>query len=728
VFGYFYGSDYREVELLIRGSERLSTLDSRKEHSLVERQADVLKTLLCMLRADLQGAQALPAIEAMRAIANMAATPIPSIPYELLHTHKAHACIHRTLKQLPRARQAALVALVGLLKGSRLPGKRLILGEGSEGLASTVLGLLVGPEDLDLAVREILVVALRHLLAAYEACRCMDRMRGVLEAQATAPTDLLAAVLSVLRSSRSLDVLYAAMALLSDLVRAWPVAGEALRKGKEQLLGALEAQLSRAPGQEEALTGVVGQAVVLLVQGLGAELEDARMGKLLQHVSSTPVLARLGPFRLLRHGRGRLPPTLESHLLRASTALLREQPDPTAALELAVLEDALEVYLAPLQQAVGTATPDKQGQGQGLPQLEGLASALEGLRALEEATGAAEMHEEITRRGVPDLLGKVLGMLRQGGAGAGADHTALGPVATALMSLMEVWLAREEMYAAIGGGADGEEQEGTNDVEEEDEDDEELRLHAEDLEVSSGARSKVNLLQRHPTSCWQTSDRVALDGLLLEDGRRVQRPDSHGHFLTVKLPAPIPSPGAPAALEGQGQGQAGPPSWRLQMRRGLTGSSAPCEVWVLAAEREGGAWAVVRKQLMGEGHEAARSWSTLLSRADLAPFPGASSVRIEVYHAAAGWRINGLRFKAGGAEEGLPPETLTAASITSFLRSVCDVIHLHLVVAVCTSWLDVLQGLARQRSRLLGAVPVGFAAAHQRQGVGRAPTAPRPEP
>lgn len=82
VYGYWYGQDYREVEVLVRGCERLSTVDSRKEHSLVDRQAPIVFTLREMVKSG----GVIGAIEAMHAIASLAATPMPSISYELLHT------------------------------------------------------------------------------------------------------------------------------------------------------------------------------------------------------------------------------------------------------------------------------------------------------------------------------------------------------------------------------------------------------------------------------------------------------------------------------------------------------------------------------------------------------------------------------------------------------------------------------------------------------------------
>jgi hypothetical protein len=219
-------------------------------------------------------------------------------------------------------------------------------------------------------------------------------------------------------------------------------------------------------------------------------------------------------------------------------------------------------------------------------------------------------------------------------------------------------------------------------------------LRWDDIMVSSGHESKRQLVDGRATTHWQSSDRVALTGVVKDEetGAKFKRPESLGHVITIRLPGPPAE--APSGLSvsgssvrrgswsgrtrmssslaaragaggvaGAGEGERGPEAvaggsgWgSLQILRGRHQSYCPSEMAVMV-EAAPSRWAVLRKHSLPAA--AAEEWETVLERSDLAAYPNATSVRIEIYKNhdnTSDTRVVGLRFQS--EETALETETI----------------------------------------------------------------------
>lgn len=692
--GYWYGDHYREVEVLLRGCERLSLVDNRKEQRM-DRRARLMECLLAMVGPRGTGDSAMLA---MRVIANLAATPLPPIAYELVYTWQVPGqLIWPAMARFPQAREAAARALLALYVAGREPLHRLLLS-GDDG-PRLVRAFVDGILSDDAGLRAVGVAGLRQVLrSVQEGDRAAGSRRSLLaerveellqhtmagEAKVEA---LLTGVLAALepissRSSKSgsvdLHAVRAGVALLEALCRS-PAYRDALMRLRPRLLH----RLQQLRCYDES-SPVLGPAVVLLVNELGLSVQDSAVRGLLEQVDSAAVFRQLQPFHLLRAPGGpRAWPVRQlRHILRASamvlSSVMTSSPGGEDALaEVVVVEEVVDLYLAVLDAATAPLAEWAPA----------VAAALDGLRLLEGQLSV--MHEELVRRGLPGTLRRLVLSLR-------SEAGTVGPLLpTALFTLLEVMTAR---HSGEGPAAMA---------------DESLALRPEALEVSSGSRDKRHMADGHPSTCWVSQDRVQFPGVVIDrragasTSRAIRRPESTGHSITIRLPTPVlpqlrtstssgslagpPSPTSTSSTSSSSSSRLRRPSggrssprestsqlllppraddgfllsspaspasttsdvvcdgvahpggaageWcKLQMRRGMYGNYTPAEFWVLA-QIGPDRFALIKKHSLKDSR--AGSWETILDRRELEEAAAAAmgpsgggaieSIRVEIY-------------------------------------------------------------------------------------------------
>lgn len=562
--GYWYGKGHREVEVLLRGCERLSLVDNRKEQRM-DRRPRILEALSALLQSPHPSAS----VEACRVIANLAATPLPPIAYEMVHTWQV------TVKLLYAAldkwdgdeavRREASKALLALYTAGREPLHcLLLLGHGAhseeeeeeeskgeekeeEGrFLRVMLDNIMDSRGHDWPrVRAVGVAGLRqvvkslahpgahqaelraHVLATLD--RAIHREVDGGEYDSTKLLSLLHGVLAVLappseegKGLCDVHILRMGLGLLHDLCGLWTPFKAALMDTSASLLSALSTLLDRFEprGQAGVLGPILGPAVVLLVVQLGLPPTHASLRRLLEHVDSAPVFSQLAPFSLLRCGgvEATWPMAQLRHLLRASASLLdaAAAQGEDALIELVVLEDALDLYSQLIDAALS------QVKGLTLTQwAPALAAALDCVRLL--ACKAPCLHDELIRRGMPQKLRALLQLLQ-------TEAAVVGPqLPSAFFPLLEVLSARESGE----GLSDGSE--------------EAFALRPDLVEVSSGTRERAHLVDGHPGTCWMSQDRMPFPGVVLDrrvgnaTPRALRRPESSGHSIVLRLPYAVPT-------------------------------------------------------------------------------------------------------------------------------------------------------------------------------------------
>jgi len=135
--GYWCSTYYSEVEPFIRGNIKITLLDDVKADRMVHRD-EALNCLSLLLE---QKESSWPR-HALVIVANLAASGIPSLAYELVIKWKTHEVIYTTMEQHPELLDAACCALVGLFVSGRSATRRALLSSPSF-LRALVDGLLV---------------------------------------------------------------------------------------------------------------------------------------------------------------------------------------------------------------------------------------------------------------------------------------------------------------------------------------------------------------------------------------------------------------------------------------------------------------------------------------------------------------------------------------------------------------------------------------------------------
>ena len=688
-YGYWYGSDYREVELLVRGCERLATIDSRKEHHLIDSQGMLVLTLRALIKGGREGS----IIQAMHLIACLAATPIPSVTYELLFTCRVHHLVLNVLAE-PSAsahvRQAALRALIALLRGGRGPSFRLLLQDSKSNISNNdnnsssrdshfVPLVLHTLESMSSSsnCKALAAVALRHLVKGAAAAQHWDAKAALLTQLETSSSSVEGAVNGVLEVLGAeiigdLHVLLSCVYTLSDVAALWPAFRRALISRRNALLEVLQ-RLAMVKGA----VLVVGTAVHLAIEIMEEEEEllPPHLAGLLMHVKDLHVYEALQPFKLLR---ARLSysssstssisftsfsptcfttccwtPQQHAHLLHASAIAMTRNRDASIVLEQVVVEDALDLYLAYLSTAATTTTEAPGGssnsitlvceESTALP----LAAACDALRLTIEVTGV-DLYDELERRGLSNLLRTLLSDVVHSAATASQSATdAQRAKCLALAALLPSFFALVEVYSGVSHTCQLQDEERrreartrTNSLTSSD------VLPSIDqnwLQVSTGAASKLALLDNNPSTYWQSTGRSRFPLTIIErrprahtaagvrgrvaviKTRKLARPEVDGHTVTIHLPGASstssstesiatavvaaaddddgdddddedlliesggsqPSrqyrvpPGYPP-LSSSSPPSSPTPEWtRLEVRRGMYGNFTPSQMWVL---------------------------------------------------------------------------------------------------------------------------------------------------
>ncbi|GAB5034304.1 hect domain and rcc1 family domain containing protein [Nannochloropsis oceanica] len=589
-YGYWYGGDYREVELLVRGCERLATIDSRKEHDLIDSQGVLVLTLQSLIKGGREGST----IQAMHLIACLALTPIPSVTYELLLTCRVHHFVFDVLAE-PSAsahiRQAALRALIALLRGGRGPSFRLLLQDSKSYIskkgnnsssrdshfAPFILHTLESMSSSS-TCKALAAVVLRHLAKGAMAAQHWDAKTALLTQFETSPSSVEGTVnglLEVLSAEVILDVhvLLSCVYTLSDVAALWPAFRRALTSRRNALLGALQ-RLAAINGAEL----VVGAAVQLAIEIMEeeAELLLPHLPGLLMHVKDLRVYEALQPFKLLRAWLSSSPsstsptsftmccwtPQQHAHLLHASAIVITRSGNASTVLEKVVVEDALDLYLAYLSTATTATTETVGGSSSSRTLACGetttlpLAAACNALRLMIEVTGV-DLYDELERRRLSKILRTLhSNVVHPAATASQSKDDAQHVERKALAALLPSFLALVEVYSEVSHTCQLQ--------------DEERRRQAwartnpltcsdvfpaidqNWLQVSTGVASKLALLDNNSSTYWQSTERSRFPLTIIErrpkahtgagvrvagnETRKVGRPEVDGHTVTIHLP------------------------------------------------------------------------------------------------------------------------------------------------------------------------------------------------
>jgi hypothetical protein len=385
---------------MLRGSERMAQLDSRKDQSLMSRQGLLRDALRRLCESGDHGAVVL----AMQAVMNVTSTPLATIPYELVTECRMLELLFEAMDRTPSAAADVLLAVIALYRTACSPGHRVILEHGGGRFLRFVVQTLCG-DEADERLRGVAVVGLRQVLLRSEG-RVLKAVLTTLQELLPGADEigrLLSGILEVLRSEArrsciDVHMLCAAVAALESLARSWPNTNLRVVLESAPVRSSMTAVLLGLFQHGEPLTALVSPVLTLLTRHLSMEIEDAPVAELLT-CADPYLLQDFSPFRLLRVGSW--PAQQKACLLEATRKLIEQQPSEEEAFELVVREGALEMYV----EVLGKILPDGAGAGEGADSDALLTSVVECLRVVMEKS--VVLGKELVARGLPESLKRV---------------------------------------------------------------------------------------------------------------------------------------------------------------------------------------------------------------------------------------------------------------------------------------------------------------------------------
>ena len=634
LYGYWCSTGYSEVEPFIRGNIKITLIDDIKADRLVHKDEALNCLSLLMEQKDVVWPR-----QALTIIANLAATGIPSLAYELVVKWRVQDLVYTTVERHPEVLDVSCCALVGLFASGRSATRRALLSD--ELFMRRIVEASLAPVPAE--AQQYGIMGLWEATREIEPSSLPQALESALEKNDAGYTELSRSLLKALdpNVTRDVHVLSATSNLLMELVSKCPKFLEEFKALEFSLAGMAE-KLMIHP--EVSLS--CGKMLSFLLTELGLQKDHSCFIRIVNAVPQTSLLREMGPFSLLKCDHWS--PETFQRILEASRESILAYATEEELFEVLVRESVLERYVELLDRFA--SSPGQAGGGKIVTGvLQCIAVAYDAAASVRDVIMDEEMVERLRSllrafkqdAGVLESIFILFERVSRPSTLPGMCDSRQ-PLLIEASLLHKLTDANVVLLTGHGERASG-------------------VLTDDMVEVSSGSRSKNHLTDGRQNSYWESSSRVRFDGQVrgvrpdgtVEVMGRPGGPGSHGvspvegHWMTVKLPPPS--------------------EWeKLQLFRGNMESYTPEDIAVLAIPSDSDPIFLERHYM---NSRTSSSYETILQKRDLLETLERVGVpvedvviRIEVYRMLQNGhntRICGLRLVGTGRRfEGLDGDTI----------------------------------------------------------------------